>query len=219
MPVLNKPCSNPYVERIQDHLDLVFPLSTTVRPNWQAVFPKKQPLVVDIGSGSGGFLHQLACLQPECNYLGIELRFKRLVKSALKCKKTGLTQVRFLQKKAEELGNWLMPESVQQVHINFPDPWPRRRQARNRLLNADFLKVLHGLLKMNASLNFKTDCQFYFEPVLERLQQQPGFTVVASGQDLHNSDCQVENIITEFESIFLQQKQRIYYLKALKTDA
>ena len=131
---------NPYVSRIQDHKDIIITYPADADPNCIQFDDMSLPVVVDIGCGSGNFLRDYAMLRPQFNFVGIELRFKRLVKGAEKFKKHNLQNIRLIQTRAEDINKWFIPGTVREINVNFPDPWPKNRQQKHRLLKIEYLK-------------------------------------------------------------------------------
>jgi len=101
------------------------------------------------------------------------------------------------------------------MHINFPDPWSKKSRRKNRILSAEFLSVMLPLFRSNGELLFKTDHLEYFETVTEILQQLKTYKIVEHTSDLHNSEYNENNILTEFEMLFKSKgNPPIGYLKA-----
>jgi len=207
------PNLNPYVTQLELHSDIIQTAPLGIQERRPKIAKGLRPIVVDLGCGAGNFLRDYAQALPDWDFYGFELRYKRLVKGALKFKKWGLTNVQLIQARAEELGNWFLPRSIREIHINFPDPWPKKKQQKHRLLNAGFMKTLHQLLERDGSWVLKTDHPDYFFPTLEQIKAMPFFDVVAYSEDLHGSEYMAGNIATEFELLFRSKGCPVYYVK------
>lgn len=170
----------------------------------------------EIGSGSGSHLIQLAMRSPESSFLGLELRYKRLFKTAEKAEAAGLENLLLARIDAKML-NQIFPESsLDGVYINFPDPWYRKRRWHaKRLLSADYLQMLSMLIKPGGFFSYKTDHKERFEETCENLKSSSAFELQCHTTDLMNSEFAAQNIATEFERLFLSKKQPIYYVKAV----
>ncbi|MDJ0851461.1 MAG: tRNA (guanosine(46)-N7)-methyltransferase TrmB [Myxococcota bacterium] len=131
------------------------------------------PLVVDIGFGRGEFLLALAEKQPEVAFLGVEVSFKRVLKMARRLAKTALGNVRLVEGRAEEAVAHLPEASVDVAWVNFPDPWPKKRHHRRRLLQPDFVAQLCRRLVPGGVLNVATDHKAYAEHVDAVLSAEP----------------------------------------------
>ncbi len=132
------------------------------------------PLVVDIGFGRGEFLLDLAQRQPEGAFLGIEYSFKRVLKLARGLARSELRNVRLIEAPAQLLVEELLPEgSLSCVWINFPDPWPKKRHHRRRLLQSGFVRGLARCLRPEGELHVATDHAEYAEQIDEVLRAEP----------------------------------------------
>jgi len=132
------------------------------------------PLVVDIGFGRGEFLLDLAGQQPQVAFLGIEYSFKRVLKLARRLERTELRNVRLIEAPAQLLVGELLPEeSLSCVWINFPDPWPKKRHHRRRLVQAEFMRALAKCLRREGEVHIATDHAEYAEQIGEVLSAEP----------------------------------------------
>jgi tRNA (guanine-N7-)-methyltransferase len=134
-----------------------------------ARLPRPVPLVVDVGFGRGELLLWLACTEPERAYLGIEYSGKRVLKMARRLAKTELDNVRLVQATAQSAVAELAPASVQGFWVNFPDPWPKKRHHRRRLLQPDFVRAMAERLVPGGFLEVATDHVEYAEWIQEVL--------------------------------------------------
>lgn len=160
------------------------------------LFPKPQPVHLEIGSGDGSFLVQYAKAHPGLNFLGIERLLGRLRKIEKKSLRLGLTNVRGTRLEASYLVRYLMPpRSLSAVHIYFPDPWPKRRHWKNRLITTEFTVQLERALLPEAVVYLRTDNVPYFEQMLESFAANPRFKAVESPSEL-------KSFITDFEREF-----------------
>jgi tRNA (guanine-N7-)-methyltransferase len=221
---------NPYTRWVFDHPERLLPEPTPalLAAARQAAGPAAH-VEVDLGCGSGNFLLQLAAAHPERHFVGFEMRYKRLVKSALKLERGACANVWLLREAAENLGDYFAPASVDRVHVNFPDPWPRRSQWKKRLIGRTFFDALERVLKPGGELCVKTDHSGYFLHVLEVLRELPGWKMSQFANDLHRGlprviECHGEaprpieaNVETEFEQLFRSKRQPVHYVAVQKT--
>ncbi len=199
---------------VRQHKDIIITQSEEGNPDRSAFFSDSKPIIIDLGCGAGNFLRDYARLYPDFNFYGFELRFKRLVKGALKFKKHKLTNIRLIQARAEDITSWFPSGSIKEVNINFPDPWPKKKHLKHRLMTAGFLVKLNDLLEEGGHFVFKTDHCDYFRPVKSLIEESGLFDVVGCSEDLHNSPFNEHNIPTEFEQLFLSKGYPIYYIKS-----
>ncbi|MDY5306363.1 tRNA (guanosine(46)-N7)-methyltransferase TrmB, partial [Fusobacterium gastrosuis] len=183
--------------------------------SWKTYFKNENPIAVEIGTGSGNFMKELARRNLNKNFIGLELRFKRLCLAADKCRKNNLTNVALLRKRGEELEEFLGENEIDEMYINFPDPW--EGNEKNRIIQEKLFKVLEKIMKKNGKLFFKTDHDIYYQDVLELVNSLDNFEVIYNTNDLHSSEKAENNIKTEFEQLFLNKhKKNINYIEILK---
>jgi tRNA (guanine-N7-)-methyltransferase len=132
-------------------------------------------LVVDVGFGRGEFLMELASRDPTTAFLGIEYSFKRVLKMARRLARSDLVNVRLIEATAELVVGERLPEaSVTRFWINFPDPWPKKRHHRRRLIQPRFVRALARCLADGGELHVATDHADYAEWIDEVLAAEPG---------------------------------------------
>jgi len=121
------------------------------------------PLEIEIGSGKGTFLVQQATQLPAVNYLGIEYAREFWRYAADRCRRRGLTNVRLLNYDAKVFVAWYVADAiVRQLHIYFPDPWPKTRHHKRRLIDSGFLRECHRVLEPGGMVRIVTDHDDYF---------------------------------------------------------
>jgi tRNA (guanine-N7-)-methyltransferase len=132
------------------------------------MFPTVQPLEIELGCGDSTFLVDYAQLHPDRNFMGVERLKGRLKKLARKGARAGLTNLVGVRIESSYLLRYLLPpESVEAVHVYFPDPWPKRKHWKYRLINSEFPILTHRVLTMNGTIYLRTDNQEYFEQMME----------------------------------------------------
>lgn len=142
--------------------------------DFDVVFGRKAPHILEIGCGMGETTAAIAAASPEQNYLGIEVHSPGVGNLLKLIDAEKLTNLRIIQHDAVEvLANMLANESLDGVHIFFPDPWPKKRQNKRRLLQAPFINTLCAKMKAGAYIHVATDWQEYAEWTLEVLQAEP----------------------------------------------
>ena len=143
----------------------------------EKMFPVQQPAELEIGCGDGGFLLEWASRHPEKNFLGVERLLGRLRKLSKKGNRVGLTNLRLLRIEARYLMQYLLPEqSFEAIHIYFPDPWPKDKHRRHRLIDADFSALAARILAPHGVLHLRTDDPSYFKQMQNSFAPTNDFT-------------------------------------------
>lgn len=137
----------------------------------------EKPFEVDLGSGDGTFLVEMAARFPERNFLGVERLLGRVRKICRKAARRDLKNLKVLRLESAYTVEWLLPEnSVSRLHLLFPDPWPKKKHHRRRLVNAEFLGGVAAALLPEGAFLFKTDDDDYFEAAREEVAGSGLFT-------------------------------------------
>ncbi|HKQ36858.1 MAG TPA: tRNA (guanosine(46)-N7)-methyltransferase TrmB [Verrucomicrobiae bacterium] len=127
------------------------------------LFPTDQPLELELGAGDGSFLIAWAKANPQHNFLGVERLLGRIRKIERKAKRAGLTNVRLMRIEASYFLEYLLPRgSVTALHIYFPDPWPKRKHRKNRLINDALAETCAHVLAPGGTIYLRTDDADYF---------------------------------------------------------
>ena len=182
------------------------PDSLTQQLHLEKIFGRKAPLHVDLGCGDGSFLCALAQRLPNKNFLGVE-RLSHRVRAAAR-KAAGLNNVRLLQIESSYAVRYLLPaRSVETFYLLFPDPWPKRRHHRRRIVTSDFLNSVHAALEQNGSIYIATDHLDYFRKIDDITRSAPSFASVEPAIDLPQS---------RFGTIFRETGTSIHWLTLRK---
>jgi len=182
--------------------------SLTAPLDLERIFERKAPLHVDVGCGDGSFLCALAQRLPDKNFLGIERLSGRVRSSARKA--ASLDNVRLLQMESSYAVRYLLPaESVETFYLLFPDPWPKRRHHRRRIVTSDFLNSVHAALEQNGVIYIATDHLDYFRKIKKTAESTPGFAIDDADVDLPQS---------KFGLAFRQKGAPIHWLALRKVS-
>lgn len=191
-------------EAILDFKDFVYDKSQVIgeekKGQWNALFGRAADLHVELGTGKGDFISQMAQRHPEINFIGIEAQQDVLYYAAKKVKELELTNVRLLTFDINNIENIFSSGEVTRFYVNFCDPWPKAKHAKRRLTHVLFLEKYRTLLQSGGKLFFKTDNRPLFDFSLEQFAEA-GLAVEALSFDLHNSSM-TDNIMTEYERKF-----------------
>src|SRR6267154_1118641 len=149
------------------------------------VFPKPQPLEVELGSGDGSFLVEYAKQHPDHNFIGVERLLGRIRKLDRKARRVGLANVRGIRIESSYFVEYLLPpNSALALHIYFPDPWPKRKHRRHRLINERFPALARQALAPGGKVYLRTDDQDYFEQMVGVFAASPAFRLSETPPDL-----------------------------------
>jgi len=176
---------------------LLYPLPSILeRLDLGAMFAQAQPLEVELGSGDGSFLAEYARRDPETNFIGVERLLGRLRKLDKKGRRLGLTNLRGLRIECAYFLEYLLPaSSVQAVHVYFPDPWPKRKHRRHRLISERFPAVAWHALTAGGRVYLRTDDADYFQQMGEVFAADARFRRVETPLELSSLE-------TDFEKEF-----------------
>ena len=170
------------------------------------LFPRRQPLEVELGCGDGSFLVHYATMHPERNFIGVERLLGRLRKLDRKGRRSGLTNLRGVRIESSYFLEYLMPRrSAAALHIYFPDPWPKRRHEKHRLLNERFPELARQALAPGGVVYLRTDDQTYFEQMRLVFTADPTFRTMETPVEL-------SELLTDFEEDF--RKRGVQTLRA-----
>lgn len=179
----------------------LIPESYVAPLDFEKIFGRVAPLRVDLGCGDGRFLFALAQQHPGKNFLGIERLSGRVEKASRKAAK--IDNMRVLAVETTYAVRYLLPrQSVETFYLLFPDPWPKRRHRRRRIVTADFLNSIQIALEENGVFRIATDQLDYFEQIARLTSDHSKFITA----DIHDVDLPV----TKFEQRFQEQGVPIY---------
>lgn len=143
-----------------------------------------RPLEVDLGCGDGSFLMEMARQHPERDFIGVERLLGRVRKVCRKLTRGGLSNARVLRLESRYVVEWLLPAaSVSRLHLLCPDPWPKVRHHRRRLVQLEFLDALRRVLEPGGEFLFMTDHEEYFRRVEEKVAEHDGFERLEWNED------------------------------------
>jgi len=188
-------------------MSLLYTLPSIVdRLDLAKLFPRTQPLEVELGSGDGSFLAEYARWHPERNFIGVERLLGRIRKLDRKGRRAGLSNLRGVRLECSYFVEYLLPPgSTVALHVYFPDPWPKRRHRRHRLIGERFPILARQALAPGGMVYLRTDDRDYFEQMARVFAMGPGFRSVETPAEL-------TDLLTDFEKDF--QAKGIHTLRA-----
>ena len=177
--------------------------------NWGAQFGAERPLILEIGFGYGAFLIHLARQNPDANVIGVEVASKCLTAAENAVERQKLTNVRIVHSTAETaLHHLFQPTTINQVHINFPDPWFKKKHGHRRLMQHDTLDAIVNRLQPGGLLYLATDIIEYAEMSAELLAETPGLD---NRLDTPWALTMPGRVVTKYEGRALRDGRDCYY--------
>ncbi len=163
------------------------------------LFPQHQPLEIELGSGDGSFLVAYAKLHPEHNFIGVERLLGRIRKTDRKGRRAGLTNLRGVRIESTYFLEYLLPaHTAAAIHVYFPDPWPKRKHRRHRLINERFPELARQALAPGGAVYLRTDDADYFAQMTAVFAVSAHFRAVETPAEL-------SAVTTDFERGFNAQ--------------
>ena len=163
------------------------------------LFPTPQPLEIELGCGDASFLAEYSRRRPETNFIGVERLLGRIQKLQRKANRLGLTNVRGVRIESAYFLQWLLPaHCARALHIYFPDPWPKLKHRRHRLINEGFPSLSRNVLQAGGTVYLRTDDQDYFSQMQEVFAAAKEFQAVETPATL-------AEVTTDFERDFNAQ--------------
>lgn len=176
---------------------------------------KQSADVIEVGAGSALFSVELASRYPNKQFVAIDVKADRLQKGAYQATERGLTNIRFLRARADQLTDCFNNASVGTIWLTFPDPFPKKRSAGRRLTHPTFLTMYQQLLGKNGTLNLKHDSHDFFVWSLEQLVHE-SWHITELSFDLHDSTLSGDyKLLTTYEQRWLTQGALTHFVSAV----
>ena len=182
---------------------------------WRELMDGAAALHVELGCGKGRFTAGMAAAEPDALLCAVEKVPDAMVVAMERVRDAGLTNVRFLDRDAALLPEFFAPGEVSRIYINFPDPWPKKKQFKRRLTAPGFQKLYFDLLPPGGEVWLKTDNVMLYEWSLEQFQNC-GWTLKEVTRDLHEHG--IQGVMTDYEAKFHEQGVKINRLVAVRGE-
>ncbi|MBE6553420.1 MAG: tRNA (guanosine(46)-N7)-methyltransferase TrmB [Ruminococcaceae bacterium] len=199
-------------ERIAACSEILIKIPENLPTDPNGFFSVNRPLHLEIGCGKGDFAVGMAAKYSDTNFIAME-RVPDVaclaLEKAMRASDNRNDNLRFIIGDAKNLTEWFPAHAIDCIYLNFSDPWPKKGYAKRRLTHKGFLELYRTLLVPNGLLRLKTDNEGLFDFSLEQFAEC-GLTVEWQTRDLHHSEKNDENIMTEYERNFSQKGQVIY---------
>ena len=185
----------------------------------EEIFNNTNPLHLELGMGKGQFVIKMAEKSSNINFIGIEKSATIVLKAIDRLKKDlGVeippSNLRFLCIDIDNIENFFEENSIDEIYLNFSDPWPKKRHESRRLTHLNFLNKYEKILKNGAMIEFKTDNVELFDFSIEEINKS-NFKIISKTYDLHSDQIlNKDNIMTEYEEKFSSKGNKICKLTA-----
>ncbi len=179
------------------------------------IFSKSRPLEVELGCGDASFLVEYARRHPERNFIGVERLLGRLRKLDRKGRRVALANVRGVRIESSYFLEYLLPpHSVSGLHIYFPDPWPKKKHRKHRLINERFPEIARVALTLGGVVYLRTDDEDYFRQMTEVFGAGREFQKIETPSELAALPTDFER---EFRARGVRTLHAAYQLKSQQT--
>jgi len=181
------------------------------------IFGRAATRILEIGFGNGDSLVQHAAAEPAADFLGIEVHDPGIGHCMIAARAAAVTNLRLIAHDAiEVLGAQLAPASLSRINLYFPDPWPKKRHHKRRIVQPGFLELCAGKLESKGSLHIATDWSNYAEHIDEVVADSPLFSCAERRE--HGGDKPLSRPATKFEKRGLRHGHKIWDWRFEKND-
>lgn len=187
---------------------------------WSSFFKNNNPIVLELGCGKGEYTVGLAKLNPNKNYIGIDIKGARFWRGAKTALEENLNNVAFIRTQIELVDELFAEEEVSEIWITFPDPQIKYKRTKHRMTNEVFLKKYKKVLMPNGLMHLKTDSEFmhgYTLGLLHGLQHE----VLYANHDVYKNEGSPEEVLkiqTFYENQYLEKGKPITYIQFRMTN-
>ncbi len=212
--------NNPYIEIIQTDSHIIQDTTKIYsnKGNWNSFFQNQNEIYLEIWTWLWNFFSLEASQNQDKNFIGMEIKFKRLFKTAEKSRNLWVKNFILLKDFGQNIDKIFAQNEVSRTYIFFPDPWENKdRQKKHKLLQKEFLIKLFEITKPGWEFFFKTDHKKYFDDVLEIIKELNLWKTRFVSYDYEReSETFHKQKLTEFESMFREDKLKINYAEFVK---
>lgn len=189
---------------------------TKYKNKWSDLFQNKKSICLELGMGRGEFIIKMAQKYPNINFIGLELSDSQMVMAVERLKNLKLDNLKLINADALEIDNFFGKE-IDTIYLTFSEPWPKRIDEKKRFTHENYLKLYDKIFKKHKHIILKTDNRGLFAYSLETLSNY-WYIFDKVSLDLHNDERNIDNVLTDFEKKYKEEKRPIYYLDAKFDD-
>ncbi|MDQ1911691.1 tRNA (guanosine(46)-N7)-methyltransferase TrmB [Paenibacillus sp. GD4] len=208
------------IEALEAQPELVVLDAAQYKGRWAEVFGNDRPIHVELGMGKGRFISQLSALNPQINYIGVDMYDELVRRASEKAAQSreehggDLSNLKLARFNIETIENMFAPGELERVYLNFSDPWPKKRHARRRLTHHAFVTKYMSMLNARGEIHFKTDSRSLFEFSLNSFADM-GLRMRNISLDLHAEGPRTDLIMTEYETKFHERGMPIHRVEVV----
>ena len=181
--------------------------------DFNKMFGNDNPVELEVGCGKGGFIVEKARLNPNINFIAVELLENIIVMACEFAQKQGLKNIKFVNSGAEYMPRYIKEESIDNIYLNFSPPFPKTTQESRRLTNDNYMNAYKSFLKVGGTVFQKTDDEEFFNYSFAQFEKF-GFQVENVTKKLHDNT--IDNVETEYEKMFKKKGMLPFGLIAKK---
>ncbi len=207
---------------IQPSREILVDNNFEYKGKWSDLFFKNNnPIIIELGCGKGEYSIELAKLNPEKNFIGIDIKGARFWRGAKTSVDEGLNNIAFVRSQIELIDKIFSKSEVSEIWITFPDPQIKFKREKHRLINLKFINLYKNILVPNGIINLKTDSEFLHGYMLGLIKSTNFLELIYSNHNIYNNSGAPEDILsiqTFYELKFLKQQKPITFInfKVLK---
>ena len=182
---------------------------------WKKIFKNNNPIIVELGCGKGEYSVALAKLNPNKNYIGIDIKGARFWRGAKTSIEDEIENILFLRTQIELIDKVFSKDEISEIWITFPDPQIKFKREKHRLINLEFIKLYQNILIPHGIIHLKTDSEFLHGYMLGIIKSTNFLELIYANHDIYNSTGSPKNatsIQTFYESKFLKLDKPITFL-------
>lgn len=207
---------------IQPSREILVDNNFEYKGKWSDLFFKNNnPIIIELGCGKGEYSIELAKLNPEKNFIGIDIKGARFWRGAKTAVDEGLNNIAFVRSQIELIDKIFSKSEVSEIWITFPDPQIKSKREKHRLINLKFINLYKNILVPNGIINLKTDSEFLHGYMLGLIKSTNFLELIYSNHNIYNNSGAPEDVLsiqTFYELKFLKQQKPITFInfKVLK---
>lgn len=185
---------------------------TKYKNKWSTYFNNNHPIHLELGTGRGDFIINMAKKYPSINFIGIELNESQVAFAAKRLEGSNLPNLKLICMDAQKLDT-IFGKEIDTIYLTFSEPWPKKKDEKKRFTHISYLKLYDKIFKKNKHIILKTDNKGLFAYSLESLSQY-WYSFDKVSLDLHRDERELNTVMTDFEKQYFKEGRPIYYVEA-----